>query len=921
MKALLYFLSILSVSFTGYGQFFRGNNFYPDALLTCWSVCSVSSPENDIETITACFSEPNTVQIKTQRFDQRGELTDVWTDETPVGFNGYFIKVAGVFNNGSTRVVCLELVNNTEQRLAWVQLSGTSQHILSVYEHPTSFRINHTESILHNTEYVSYQVGPEGLIRISFNPATSAISTEVVNASISAAAPAQAGRAGVIALVNNKEYLDYAPGHTTPTIYERLAGNSYVTHSLSGTNYLQANMEILPGGNFTVFSSGERQKYSGSFQLLSSIPCANQTIFTAKRIGDKIHTTGFISGKVVHLILDTNLHTLDSVSCEAAIIPGAINALNGKVCITGSLNSSYIDHMSDGIYFTPHSFILYDDELNLDNLREYASKIQMGNFSITAGLGSYPVTQDLNEKAGLFYNDSIQLIRALRDIPSGRDVQGNPLGYDGAYSVDYASAYLELPGPFTSPELYNDVIESKYNRGFFVTRESITAHLDSLSSGSASYVPDRNILYWPAHGDVSLGQEANLAPFADINNNGVYEPMLGDYPKIYGDRCFFTITHSNPATSNSPELEFHSFLYQVYCDTSDAFDDVLFRKLKVFPKNNQLDTLYLLTFSETDLGFYGDDYAGTDVGMGSVYFYQGDSYDQNDSYSAGFKNKSPGLAILQLRGAKLVSDNSDNASDEVPNGVGFGDGIVDNEYYTIQTSLGPLHENMVMETIDGNPEHFLNPNYGREYLGYQPTINSYSTKYYMPGNSDPTFYGTNGNYPGAGPFEYDNENGISDEPGNRNTHHSSGPSKIESQEPLEFDQAIVFTIAPDGTNTIPGGVIPYLQQKCAAIRSAFVTGNGPCGNLFEPIANDLDLNEYKLLELSVYPNPTTSNVTISGLPSDATVTICDVNGRTIEKRVSTQPDVSIDMTNLDPALYLLKVESADGNFYGKVTKK
>src|SRR5690606_9836943 len=36
--------------------------------------------------------------------------------------------------------------------------------------------------------------------------------------------------------------------------------------------------------------------------------------------------------------------------------------------------------------------------------------------------------------------------------------------------------------------------------------------------------------HWPAHGDPAKGQDFKLASFFDLNQNGEYEPELGDYP-------------------------------------------------------------------------------------------------------------------------------------------------------------------------------------------------------------------------------------------------------------------------------------------------------------------------------------------------------------------------------------------------------
>ena len=42
-------------------------------------------------------------------------------------------------------------------------------------------------------------------------------------------------------------------------------------------------------------------------------------------------------------------------------------------------------------------------------------------------------------------------------------------------------------------------------------------------------------------GDTSLGQAPYLAPFVDVDYDGLYNPALGDYPDVMGDQAIFFI--------------------------------------------------------------------------------------------------------------------------------------------------------------------------------------------------------------------------------------------------------------------------------------------------------------------------------------------------------------------------------------------
>ncbi|HRD38813.1 MAG TPA: hypothetical protein PLC65_09280, partial [Bacteroidia bacterium] len=55
-----------------------------------------------------------------------------------------------------------------------------------------------------------------------------------------------------------------------------------------------------------------------------------------------------------------------------------------------------------------------------------------------------------------------------------------------------------------------------------------------------TYTPTIDIITWPAHGNGKYSR--NLAPFVDMNGNGIYDPLTGgDYPRIKGDQTLYFI--------------------------------------------------------------------------------------------------------------------------------------------------------------------------------------------------------------------------------------------------------------------------------------------------------------------------------------------------------------------------------------------
>ena len=102
-------------------------------------------------------------------------------------------------------------------------------------------------------------------------------------------------------------------------------------------------------------------------------------------------------------------------------------------------------------------------------------------------------------------------------------------------------------GPLTTAGDANITTEEceAYDRHYRITRDEVklfnewyTTGLDDNENGTNNQnknFPDYqipvSILEWPAHGDVTLGQDEYLAPFYDRNQDGHYDPVNdGDYP-------------------------------------------------------------------------------------------------------------------------------------------------------------------------------------------------------------------------------------------------------------------------------------------------------------------------------------------------------------------------------------------------------
>ena len=115
-------------------------------------------------------------------------------------------------------------------------------------------------------------------------------------------------------------------------------------------------------------------------------------------------------------------------------------------------------------------------------------------------------------------------------------------------SINYEIYYpytAHFNGPYSATDSYlsADYLTKYKNNQWRCTKEEVIFHIDNHTHPNYT-IPD-NIANWPGNGDTTLGVAFQLAPFVDINDNGVYEPELGEYPCFKGDEAIYTILNDN----------------------------------------------------------------------------------------------------------------------------------------------------------------------------------------------------------------------------------------------------------------------------------------------------------------------------------------------------------------------------------------
>lgn len=314
---------------------------------------------------------------------------------------------------------------------------------------------------------------------------------------------------------------------------------------------------------------------------------------------------------------------------------------------------------------------------------------------------------------------------------------------------------------------------SFYDKHFITEQDKIRefdawfqAGLDDAANGTntqstlfPNYEVPLIIKEWPAHGDLSQGQDYYLAPFFDRNEDGHYNWEDGDYPwhdihktkectvdrtvSLYGDINYWWVMNDkgniHTETGADPigmEIRAQAFAFA----SNDEINNMTFYNYELINRGTQtLYNTYFGCFTDGALGDPFDDYVGCDVNRGLGYYYNGDNHDADNAGFLGYGYTPPAVGVDFFEGPYQDDDGIDNAfgigTDEALNGIGYGDGIVDNERYGMRRFL------YYSNTTNGADPSQTDPIAAADYYNYLQGFWKDGTQFYYGGSghiSDPT---------------------------------------------------------------------------------------------------------------------------------------------------------------------------------------
>ena len=496
-------------------------------------------------------------------------------------------------------------------------------------------------------------------------------------------------------------------------------------------------------------------------------------------------------------------------------------------------------------------------------------------------------------------------------------------GYDAANNLKMAAQTYRQSGgnDFWSGPISKDVSGtldvttatcSAYDRFWKLNKTDVV----TFAGGGAS-TPD--ILSWPGNGNVANGELPFLAPFFDANNNSIYEPLAGDYPKydltgsiisgcdeyLQGDQTIWWVfndignihTETNSLFSIGLEIRAQAFAFS---SSITAVNNSTFYKYQIINRSSDpLLNTYFGVWCDADLGNALDDYVGCDVNLGLGYCYNGDA---NDDLPDGYGLNPPAIGIDFFQGPLAdpgdgIDNDRDGTTDEPgelimmsnfiyyvnTNGVANGNPALTDDYYQYLSGFW----------LDG-----VQVTYGGDGRGSGPGATTNPCSFMFPGTTDLL----------------------------NTTNWTMSTAAIPPGDMRFIESAGKFTMAAGAVNYISTGVV-----------WARATSGGPAASLALLQAEDFtiqnlfnscftsSINEQSAADsYTLYPNPCVNYSILKFNNAEGrnmTLKIYNINGKVVQQLSNiVNSEVRIDSRKFEKGIYIFQLtDNKESKISGKLT--
>jgi hypothetical protein len=436
-----------------------------------------------------------------------------------------------------------------------------------------------------------------------------------------------------------------------------------------------------------------------------------------------------------------------------------------------------------------------------------------------------------------------------------------------------------FPGPVSSTNSYNDslYLTNYSNSMWSVLAGDVAFH--QANFWQTGYVMSPNIQNWPANGVSGLGVSPNLAPFVDNNGNGIYEPMLGDYPDIRGDQATYVIMNDVKSVHTESGglplgIEVHLMAYQYF--TTDYRNRTTFLNYRIFNRSSSNYTNFKLgQFTDFDLGNSSDDFVGCDSNTNLMYVYNADNDDSGFSYSYGVNPPAAGLVALNHNMSNFSYFNNFAS-------FPYADPSAPSHYYNFMSG----------GWADGSSWY-----YGGTGAAGSVGSTNIQTKYLFPGNpNDPSSW---------------NEVSAGNAPGDRRGVMTVEDVNLPAGGSACYDFAVLYA-REAGNNNLQN--VNALITQAALAKTDYDAMNFSCNQI------TLGLDQLDETQIGLFPNPTTGAFTISfgNEAVSGILTVTDMNGRIVLQENLKNVNTKSFRLESNTGVYYVSIKTERGTVYKKL---
>jgi hypothetical protein len=388
-----------------------------------------------------------------------------------------------------------------------------------------------------------------------------------------------------------------------------------------------------------------------------------------------------------------------------------------------------------------------------------------------------------------------------------------------------------------------------------------------------------------------------MAPFVDVDNNGLYDPLQGDYPMIKGHQMLWFVYNDNGPSLHNEITQMEAMGIEVKVSVygyslGNAAENIIFYELELRNAKQDLDSFVAGIFADFDLGYHLDDYIGYDSSRNLAYTYNGfmaDGSGQADAYSDSIPTA--GIRMLEYPG-------NDCAVHTAPGGFMY---FLNNTSHIMGNPVNGLEIYQYLNNTWRNGSHLSAPyiDQGAQVVhdaGYDPG----------PGPITPVNYAFDGKSYDLGiPWK---ECSVQRPPADRRVVMNLKPMQFPQGQTIKMAFALVASERKKD-NGCPSYSLTRLSEISDTAQLLFCNP-APTAIATLPSA----------ASVRVFPNPATEFIQVDVTSPAATFRLLDLNGRTLANEQVTD-GYRMDVSSFTSGMYLWQVATEKEAVSGKVMVK